>query len=51
MLFSSYPMGTESYYLYVSNNDTGIDQADYSTLEGKRIGINAGSVQADLFRE
>ena len=51
MLFSSYPMGTESYYLYVSNKDTGIDETDYSTLAGKRIGINAGSVQADLFRE
>ena len=51
MLFSSYPMGTESYYLYVSNRDTGIDETDYSTLEGKRIGVNAGSIQADLFRE
>lgn len=51
MLFSSYSMGTESYYLYVSNMDTGIDQTDYSTLEGKRIGVNAGSVQADLFHE
>ncbi len=51
MLFSSYPMGTESYYLYVSNNDTGIDETDYSTLEEKRIGVNAGSIQADLFQE
>lgn len=51
MMFSSYPMGTESYYLYVSNRDTGIDQMDYSTLEGKRIGVNSGSVQAGLFQE
>ena len=51
MLFSAYPMGTESYYLYISNADNGIDEKDYATLEGKRIGINAGSVQADLFRE
>lgn len=51
MLFSSYSMGTESYYLYVSNADTGIDETDYSTLSGKRIGVNAGSIQIDLFRE
>lgn len=51
MLFSSYSMGTESYYLYVSNRDNGIDQNDYSTLEGKRIGVNAGSIQDDLFHE
>lgn len=51
MLFSSYTMGTEAYYLYVSNGDTGIDESDFSTLEGKRIGVNAGSIQADLFDE
>lgn len=51
MLFSSYPMGTESYYLYVSNRNSDIDETDYSTLEGKRIGVNAGSIQADLFHE
>lgn len=51
MLFSSYPMGTESYYLYVSNTDNGIDQLDFSTLEGKRIGVNEGSIQDELFHE
>lgn len=51
MLFSSYSMGTESYYLYISNADNEIDQTDYSTLEGKRIGVNDGSVQEVLFRE
>ncbi|MGN1231807.1 MAG: substrate-binding periplasmic protein, partial [Anaerotignum sp.] len=51
MLFSSYDMGKEAYYLYVSTGETGIDVMNPATLEGKRIGVNAGSIQADLFRE
>ena len=51
MLFSSYSMGTEGYYLYISNSDIDIDRSDFSSLDGKRIGVNAGSVQADLFKE
>lgn len=49
MLFSAYPMGTEGYYLYVSRADESIDRLDEASLHGKRIGINAGSVQAGLF--
>ena len=33
MLFSSYPMGTESYYLYVSNTDNGNHIGNFDTLE------------------
>ncbi|MGN0323752.1 MAG: response regulator [Oliverpabstia sp.] len=51
MLFSSYAMGTEGYYLFVSNQNSSIDQADLSTLNGKRVGVNAGSIQEDMFRE
>ena len=51
MLFSAHAMGTESYYLYIRNRDTDIDRQDDSTLNGKRIGINAGSLQAELFDE
>ena len=51
MLFSSYAMGTENYYLYVSDKAKSIDEMDYSTLNGKRIGVNDGSIQQTLFEK
>ncbi len=51
MLFSSLPMGTEEYYIFVSPDNREITPDDVSTLNGKRIGVNQGSVQADFFRE
>ncbi|MGM9570701.1 MAG: response regulator [bacterium] len=50
MLFSSYAMGTEDYYLYVGVGETDINPLDFSTLEGKRVGVNEGSFQADLYQ-
>ncbi|MBR3019049.1 MAG: EAL domain-containing protein [Clostridia bacterium] len=51
MLFSSLPMGAEEYYIYISPNNNDITPADYTTFNGKKVGINKGSVQAGLFRE
>ena len=51
MLFSSYAMGTENYCLYVSDKAKSIDEMDYSTLNGKRIGVNDGSIQQTLFEK
>ena len=51
ILYSSLPMGTEEYYLFVAPDNTEITPEDYSTFNGKRIGANKGSVQIDLFRE
>ena len=51
MLFCSVPMGAEEYYLFVSRENNTISSADLSTLNGKRIGVNKGSVQADFYRE
>ncbi len=51
MLFPSLPMGTEEYYLFVAPGNTEISQTDYSTLNGKRVGVNKGSVQATYFEE
>ena len=51
MLFSDEAMGTESYYLYVSNRLTEVNDADFSMLNGKRIGVNAGSIQAVLYEQ
>lgn len=49
MLFSSLPMGTEEYYLFKSPGNEQISMTDASTLNGKKIGINKGSIQAELY--
>ena len=51
MLFPSLPMGTEEYYIFTSPDNTEIRSDDYSTLNGRRIGVNKDSVQADFYRE
>lgn len=51
MLFPSLPMGAEEYYLFVSRENTEITAADYTTLNGKKVGVNKGSVQAGFYRE
>ena len=51
MLFPSLPMGAEEYYLFVSKENTEITATDYTTLNGKKVGVNAGSVQAGFYRE
>ena len=51
MLFSSSPMGAESYYVFISSNNTTIKSGNYATLQGKRVGVNKGSFQEQLFRE
>ena len=50
----SFPLreqGREQYYLYVQENRTDIKADDPATLNGKRIGVNKGSIQAQLFEE
>ena len=49
MLYSSFPMGSESYYLFVSTN-TDISMQNLSSLNGKKIGVNQSSFQAGLLR-
>ena len=51
MLFPSQPMGTEDYYLFVSAENHEISAPDYSALNGKVVGVNKGSIQADLFTD
>ena len=51
MLYSSLPMGSEEYFLFVSPDNREILQEDPRTQNGKRIGVNKGSVQADQYRE
>ena len=43
MLFSSYPMGTEEYYLDIAADNPDYSRGDYAYFNGKRIGVNRGS--------
>lgn len=52
MLFSYLPMGEEEYYLFISQtHDSGISAEDLTSLDGKRIGVNKGSIQSQMFRD
>ena len=51
MLFSSLPMGAEEYYLFAAPGNSQISPEDYSTFNGKKIGVNKGSVQIDYYRD
>ena len=53
MLFPSLslPMGSENYYLFTDPTNKEIISSDYSSLNGKTIGVNQDSVQAGYFRE
>lgn len=51
MLYSSLPMGEESYYLYIDADNTVINPEDLQTLSGKRVGVNKGSYQEGLLRD
>lgn len=52
MLFPSLPMGEEDYYLFISSENTELSSGDdYSALNGKKVGVNRGSVQADYYRD
>lgn len=49
MLFPDYSMGIEEYYLFISPNNREISLSDCSTLNGKRVGVNKDSIQAQFF--
>ena len=49
ILYSSIPMGTEAYYVFVSPSNTEITSEDYMTLSGKRVGVTKGSFQKEAF--
>ena len=51
MLFTSLPMGTESYYIFISPDNEEISSDNLSTLNGKRIGVTEGSIQKEYFIE
>ncbi len=50
ILYASLPMGAEDYYLFAAANNTKISADNLKSFDGKRVGVNKGSVQADFFR-
>ncbi len=51
MLFSSLPMGSESYFIYASASNPEINPEDLKTFNGKRFGVFEGSIQIGCFEE
>ena len=51
MLYSSLPMGEEEFYAYVNSRNNSISMDDYTSFNGKKIGVDKGSVQAQKFAE
>ena len=51
MLFSSFPMGAETYYLFTSSLNTNIEAYNISSLNDKKIGVNKNSIQEKLFQK
>ena len=51
MSFPELPMGTESYYIYIDAQNRDITADKPETFNGKRIGVNRGSVQESFLKE
>ncbi len=49
MMYASLPMGTESYYIFVAPGNKEIKSDDFTTLNGKRIGVTKDTFQKSLF--
>ena len=51
MLFSELTMGTEEYCIFISPDNKNITAEDFSTFNGKKIGVNKDSIQVGFYRE
>ena len=51
MSFPDLPMGTESYYIYIDAENRELTADNLATFNGKRIGVNQGSVQEGFLRD
>ena len=51
MLFPEEPMGIEYYYLYTAINNTSIVPGDYTTINGRKVGVTTGTVMTGLLKE
>ena len=51
ILYPDLPMGTESYYIYVSAENREVSADNLKTLDGKTIGVNKDSIQETFLEE
>ena len=51
ILYPTLPMGEEDYYIFISAENSDYTPGDYSWFNGKKVGVNQGSFQADLFQD
>jgi diguanylate cyclase (GGDEF)-like protein len=49
ILYSAEAMGSEDYHVFIAPDNTEIRPDDFSTLNGKRVGVNKNSIQEQLF--
>ncbi|MBO7703396.1 MAG: transporter substrate-binding domain-containing protein, partial [Solobacterium sp.] len=49
ILYSAEPMGGEDYHVFIAPDNTEIRPDDFSTFNGKRVGVNKNSIQEQLF--
>ncbi len=51
MFYPDLPMGSEAYYIFIDANNKAISADNLSSFNGKKIGVNQGSVQEGFLRE
>ncbi len=51
ILYSAERMGSEDYHAFISPENTEISPDDFSTFNGKRVGVNKNSIQEKMFVE
>lgn len=51
ILYSAEPMGSEGYHVFITPTNNEIKPDDFSTFNGKRLGVNKNSIQEKLFVE
>ena len=51
ILYSAEEMGSEDYYTFITPENTEIRPDDFSTFNGRRVGVNRNSIQEKLFVE
>ena len=49
ILYSAEAMGGEDYHVFIAPDNTEIRPDDFSTMNGKRVGVNKNSIQEQLF--
>ena len=51
ILYPSLPMGAEEYYLFISPTNTEYKTGNYAYFNGKKVGLNKGSVMTELLHK